>query len=55
MESKYEYEICYEDPRCSYFKCNICGELVSLDYPETFEESEEIYASMVRKHKHKGK
>lgn len=50
---KYEYEICYI-MACSYFKCNICDALIVLDYPKTYEESEEMYAGLVKQHTHKG-
>ena len=51
---KHEYEVCYVIPACSYFKCNVCGDLIVLDYPESYEQSQEVYANLVKQHGHEG-
>jgi hypothetical protein len=53
MSPRYEYLISYVIPACAYFRCNICNELIALDYPETYEESQETYACLVKKHRHR--
>jgi hypothetical protein len=50
---KHEYEISYVIPACAYFKCNVCDALIVLDYPETYEASQETYTNLVRQHEHK--
>lgn len=48
----HEYEICNVSG-CAYFKCNLCGELIALNQPTSYEEGEETYSNLVRMHEHK--
>jgi len=50
---KHEYEICYVVPAAAYFKCNVCEDLIALDYPESYEVSQETYVNLVKQHQHK--
>lgn len=51
---KHEYEVHYTIPAASYFKCNICGALIALDYPEDYESGQETYVNLVKQHQHIG-
>jgi hypothetical protein len=51
-EKQHEYRICYV-AMCVYFSCLVCGDIISLDYPDSYDEAEEQYNGLVKQHMHR--